>query len=91
MGDRMGLVMIIATSSKKILPAARLAGWAPSRLCVSSPLRRVLIRRQKQDQVYYLGTRLRQHLITPGVEQFVARTRTLADPFDILYHTNPCC
>jgi hypothetical protein len=91
MGDRLGLLMMIATSSKKILTAPRIPGWAPSRLCVSSPLRRTLIRGHKTDPVYYLGTRLRQQLITPGVHQFVARTRTLADPFDVLYHTNPCC
>gem|GEM_PF-6498847 len=50
----------------------------------------MLFRAHKRDMVY-LGIRLRQHLVTPGVQQFVARTRTVADPFEVLYHTNPCC
>jgi hypothetical protein len=87
----MGLLMMIETqTSSKIVRAPRISGWASTRLCVSSPLRRMLFR-GNQDPVYYLGIRLRQQLITPGVQQFVARTRTVADPFDVLYHANPCC
>jgi len=87
----MGLLMMIETlTSSKIVRTPRISGWASTRLCVSSPLRRMLFR-GNQDPVYYLGLRLRQQLITPGVHQFVARTRTVADPFDVLCHANPCC
>ena len=88
--DPLGLFMMIETpSSSKIVRAARITGWASTRLCVSSPLRRRLFR-DNQDPVYYLGIRLRQQLVTPGVQQFLARTRTVADPFDVMYHANPC-
>jgi hypothetical protein len=86
----MGLLMMIETqSSNKIVRTPRVTGRAAVRLCVFSPLRRMLFR-GNQDPVYYLGIRLRQQLVTPGVQQFLARTRTVADPFDVMYHANPC-
>jgi hypothetical protein len=84
-------MMIQTPSSRKIAPTHRVSGWASTRSCVSSPLRRMLFRGGNQDPVYYLGTRLRQHVVAPAVQEFVAKTRTVADPFDVLYHTNPCC
>jgi hypothetical protein len=84
-------MMVQTPSSRKSAPSDRVSGWASTRSCVSSPLRRMLFRGGNQDPVYYLGTRLRQHLVAPGVQVFVAKMRTVADPFDVLYHTNPCC
>jgi hypothetical protein len=87
-----GFVMMIETPiSRKIAPVRRIAAWASTHLCVSVPPRRMLMRGGNQDPSYYLGTRLRQRLVTPRVQQFVARTRIVADPFDVLYHANPCC
>ena len=83
-------MMIETQSSSKIVRASRMTGRAVIRFCVFSPLRRMLFR-GNQDPVYYLGIRLRQQLVSPGVQQFVARTRTVADPFDALCRSNPCC
>jgi hypothetical protein len=84
-------MMIETQISKKMAPAPRILGWASTRSCVSVAPRRMLLRGGNQDPAYYLGTRLRQQLVTPAVQQFVARTQTVADPFDVLYHANPCC
>jgi hypothetical protein len=84
-------MMIETRISRKIGPAPRILGWASTHCCVSIAPRRMLLRGGNQDPAYYLGTRLRQRLVTPGAQQFVARTRTVADPFDVLYHANPCC
>ena len=84
-------MMIEMRISRKVAPVHRIATWASTYSCVSVAPRRMLFRGGNQDPAYYLGTRLRQQLITPGVQQFVARTPALADPFDVLYHANPCC
>jgi hypothetical protein len=88
----MGFVMMIETRiSRKLAPVRRIARWALTHSCVSIPPRRLLFRGGNQDPAYYFGTRLRQQLVNPGGQKFVARTRTVADPFDVLYHANPCC
>jgi hypothetical protein len=88
----MGFGMMIETRiSRQLTPVRRIARWALTYSCVSIPPRRMLFRGGNQDPAYYLGTRLRQQLMNPEGQQFVARTRTVADPFDVLYHANPCC
>jgi hypothetical protein len=84
-------MMIETRISRKLTPVHRLARWASTHSCVAIAPRRMLLRGGNQDPAYYLGTRLRQQLAAPGVQQFVARTQTVADPFDVLYHANPCC
>jgi hypothetical protein len=87
----MGFLMMIETRiSRKIAPVSRIARWASTHSCVSIPPRRMLFRGGNQDPAFYLGIHLRQQLISPGVQQFVARTRTVADPFDVVHHANPC-
>jgi hypothetical protein len=84
--------MVIETRiARKVAPVRRIVAWASTHSCVSIPPRRLLFRGGNQDPAYYLGTRLRQQSVTPGVQQFVARTPAVADPFDVLYRANPCC
>jgi hypothetical protein len=87
----MEFLMIETRISSKVAPAHRIAVWASTHSCVSIPPRRMLLRGGNQNPAYYLGTRLRQQLVTPAIQQFVARTQTVADPFDVLYNANPCC
>ena len=88
----MGFFMMIETRiSRKLTPVHRIARWALTHSCVSIPPRRMLFRGGNQDPSYYLGTRLRNQLVDKREQQFVARTRIVADPFDVLYHANPCC
>jgi hypothetical protein len=78
-------------SSRQIGRKARFSRQRATRFCVLSPLKRILHRDQNLDATYYLGIPLRERVVSPGNQQFVSRTRTVADPFDVLYHASPCC
>jgi hypothetical protein len=54
-------------------------------------LKRMLYRDANLEPTYYLGIPLRERLVSVGVEQAVSRTRTVADPFDVVYRVSPCC
>jgi hypothetical protein len=83
---------IEAPSSRQIGREARFLRQAVTRFCVLSPLKRMLHRDRNLDATYYLGILLRERVVmSPGMQQFVSRTRTVADPFDVLYHASPCC
>ena len=62
-----------------------------TRFCLVSPLKRMLYRDGNLEPTYYLGIPLSERLVSPRVEQFVSRTPTVADPFDVLYRVSPCC
>ena len=78
-------------SFRQIGRKARFSRQRATRFCVLSPLKRILHRDQNLDATCYLGIPLRERVVSPGIQQFVSRTRTVADPFDVLYHASPCC
>ena len=78
-------------SSRKAVRTARASRRPVTRFCMVSPLKRMLYRDGNLEPTYYLGIPFRERLVSPGVEQFVSRTRTVADPFDVLYRVSPCC
>jgi hypothetical protein len=75
----------------KTVRTARVLRQSVTRFCMVSPLKRMLYRDGNLEPTYYLGIPLRERLVSPGVEQFLSRTRTAADPFDVLYRVSPCC
>jgi hypothetical protein len=85
-------MMIEVASSKKAVRRTRRNSWVETtRLCIFNPLKQGLYRRKEADNAYYLGTRLGQRLVAQGTQHLVSRTRTTADPFDVVYHVSPCC
>ena len=77
-------------SSRQIVRKVRFVRTV-RRFCVLSPLKRMLYRDLNLDATYYLGIPLRERVVNPGIQQFVSRTKTVVDPFDVLYHASPCC
>jgi hypothetical protein len=77
--------------SKKTVRTVRALRRPVTRFCGVSPLKRMLYRDGNLEATYYLGIPLRERLVSPGLEQFVSRTRTVADPFDVAYRVSPCC
>lgn len=83
--------MIEGPSFRKTVRTARVLRRPVTRFCVVSPLKRMLYRDGNLEPTYYLGIPLRERLVNPGAEQFVSRTRTVADPFDVMCRVSPCC
>ena len=77
--------------SKKTVRTVRELRRPVRRFCVVSPLKRMLYRDGNLEATYYLGIPLRERLVSPSVEQFVSKTRTVADPYDVVYRVSPCC
>jgi hypothetical protein len=78
-------------SFRKAVRTARVLRRPMMRFCMVSPLKRMLYRDANLEPTYYLGIPLRERLVSLGVEQFVSRTRTVADPLDVAYRVSPCC